>query len=422
MDANTFRNLRRRPDTFSNGVITRWGQPKGILANVLKVFELDPIWSQKFWYNELEEAEFIRVGLGNTRAIKDADYVDIVGILNDQYNLEVSVENVASAIKVAAARNTINPVCAYLGEVAPKWDKVPRIDTWLQDYMGAQDTPLYRKMGARWMIAAVARAFEPGCKVDAMLIIQGPQYAGKSTAFKTLASPAWYSETGFNLDNEKDACEKLRGVWLYEIAELAAFTAGKADANKLKNFMSTAVDRYRRSYDRTAASYPRRSVFCGTTNKTQFLNDSTGSRRFWIVQSGPSVDIPGLAAVRDQLWAEAVHRYAAQEVYWLDRSEETERAETAVDYGADDPYVNWMTQFCDVRDNFTALEFWQSLAGNSERTMSNGDAKRISDLVETIGTHKPGRYYINAPGGKSIRQRGYILKAPRPPKPGPFQP
>jgi len=423
MDANTFRNLRRRPDTFSNGVITRWGQPKGILANVLKVFELDPSWTQKFWYNELDEAEFINRGLGNSSAMKDSDYIDIVGILNDQYNLEVSVENVANAVKVAAARNAINPVCVYLAEVAPKWDNVPRLDTWLQDYMGAEDTQLYRKMGARWMIAAVARAFEPGCKVDHMLIIQGPQNAGKSTAFKTLASAGWFSSTGLNLDNEKDACEKLRGVWLYEIAELSAFTAGKADANKLKAFITNQVDRYRRSYDRTAAAYPRRSVFCGTTNKTQFLNDSTGSRRFWIVPSGPAVNIPGLAAARDQLWAEAVHRYLAHEEYWLDRTEETERAETAVDYGADDPYVNWMTGFCDHRDNFSALDFWQSLPGNNERTMSNGDAKRISDLVETVGTHKPGRYYQPTPGNtKGVRQRGYILKAPRPPKPGPFKP
>lgn len=411
VDPATFRAMSRRPDTFANGVITRWGSPKGILANISVVFRLDPAWVTRFWYNELSCVVMYNppVPLGapaQTRALRDSDVVRFVGILNEQYNMEVSVENVHHAINLAAEENRINPVGLYLTSLT--WDGVPRIDTWLQNYMGVQDTPLARKMGRKWLIASVARALDPGCKADAMLIVKGPQNAGKSTAFRALAGSDWFNDTPFEMDS-KDRFDFLRGVWVYEIAELTNFT--RADANALKGFLSSQDDKYRPAYGRTVVTYPRRVIFCGTTNEDQFLMDSTGTRRFWVVESGPVVDVDGIKRERDQLWAEAVHAYRQSEEYWLDRSDDAVRADESQKHTLHDPLLNAVAAFCaDVNnDQFTADTLWRRLV-DDKKSPSSGDARRISKLVKEVGTHTYGRYTA---GGTQVR--GYYRVVPHPP-------
>jgi putative DNA primase/helicase len=168
---------------------------------------------------------------------------------------------------------------------------------------------------AKFLISAVARAERPGCKVDTVLILEGPQGAQKSTLVRTLCSDSkWFLETQADVSG-KDALQQLRRRWIVELAELDALSRG--EMAKVKAFFSTQVDTYRASYGRHARDYPRQNVFIGTTNAAAYLRDETGARRFWPVRVG-AVDIPKLVEMRDQLWAEARARFVAGEPWHVD--------------------------------------------------------------------------------------------------------
>lgn len=233
--------------------------------------------------------------------------------LRRNWGLELPAEKIRDGVVTVARRDSVNPLRDYLKSLT--WDLFPRIDTWLTTYLGVEDSPYVRSVGRKWLISAVARGFQPGCKVDTLLILEGGQGVGKSTALRIMATgagdPAWFSDTPIPI-GEKDAYVALRGKWIYELAELASLK--KADLDKAKAFFSAPIDSYRPPYGREQVSVPRTCVFAGTVNLGEYLHDSTGGRRFWPVKVGV-IDLQALQADRDQLWAEAVAVYKA----WLDR-------------------------------------------------------------------------------------------------------
>ena len=108
---------------------------------------------------------------------------------------------------------------------------------------------------------------------------------------------------------------QLAGVWLLELAELDSMNRG--EISRIKAFMSRSTDRYRPPYARRVIEQPRQCTFAGTVNHNEYLRDETGGRRFWPIAC-TKVDVQGLIAVRDQVWAEARERYAAGENWWLE--------------------------------------------------------------------------------------------------------
>lgn len=223
---------------------------------------------------------------------------------------------VRNALLVYKDRHAFNRVVEYLNEI-PKWDGIERLDTMFIDYLGAEDTEYTRAVTRKCWAAAVARALNPGTKFDNMVVITGAQGIGKSTLIKTMGDP-WFSDSLKTFEG-KEACELIQGVWIVEIAELAAFN--KAETSKIKHFLSQTEDIFRAAYAKNTEWCPRRCVFFGTTNDIEYLKDSTGDRRFWPVDAGiqpikKSVwnDLP---IERDQIWAEALYRYTAGEILHL---------------------------------------------------------------------------------------------------------
>ena len=215
-----------------------------------------------------------------------------------------------------ADAHRIHPVRDYLTSL--KWDGIERLDMWLVDFLGAEDTLYVRAIGRRWLISAVARAIKPGVKADHMLVLEGPQGILKSSALATLChDDSWFLEDLRDIHG-KDALMQFGGKWLVEIAELQSFRG--ADNSRLKAFISTRTDNYRPPYARVGQDFPRSVVLAGSVNEDQYLKDATGGRRFWCFACG-TIDIDGLAEARDQLWAEAAAAYAAKENWWLDNSE-----------------------------------------------------------------------------------------------------
>ncbi len=238
---------------------------------------------------------------------------------------EPAKDKIVDAVGLIGERYAYHPVLDYLCSL--KWDGKPRIDAWLIDYFGADDTPLNRAIGRKILCAAVRRVKQPGAKFDHMLVLQGAQDLGKSSAIKALCpDPGWFTDQLEVGADPKVTIEKTSGIWIVEMAELDGM--GKRDANRVKSFITTTHDHARLAYGRFPVTRPRQFVLFGTTNESAYLSDPTGNRRFWIVQVSKA-DPAGIATTRDQLWAEAVQT-EPNENLWLDEPELKAAAEGVV--------------------------------------------------------------------------------------------
>jgi putative DNA primase/helicase len=235
--------------------------------------------------------------------------------LTHEYNSPFPTHIVEEAVQVSAERWTTHPVRDWLNEQRPLWDGRLRIDDFLIRVANAKDTLYVRSVTKNFFLSAVARVFHPGEKVDAMLILEGPQNAGKSRLFRILAGDAWFFDSAFD-PGSKDSYQVLKRKWIIEWAELDGLT--RAEMSRIKAFVSSSVDTYRPTYAKQAIDVPRQCVFVGTVNPdgAGYLNDPTGERRFWPVTVG-KVDLKVVKEEREQLWAEAVFRYRRNELWHL---------------------------------------------------------------------------------------------------------
>ena len=298
-------------------IMSENGEPKPLLENAAVAFENAPEWKNVIWLDEFSERIMLRAP--PPWHVEGDEFSERPWTDNDDYmatrwlqraGIHVQTPTTHEAVLSSGFRNPYHPVREYLAGL--KWDGVDRLDFWVSDHLGAEETPYTKAVGARWMISAVARIMQPGIKVDHMLILEGPQEKGKSTALRALFDP-WFSD-GMSELGSKDAAIELAGVWLIEFAELDAMR--RVERNRLKAFITRAADRYRPPWGRHAIDHPRQMVFAGSVNDETYLDDPTGARRFWPIKIG-EISVDSLWRARDQLWAEALHRYDAGERFYL---------------------------------------------------------------------------------------------------------
>ncbi|WP_405220184.1 VapE domain-containing protein [Lentisalinibacter sediminis] len=258
----------------------------------------------------------------------DADDLDVMAWLQEQ-DIPIRARNaIGEAVQRVARDNAYHPVRDYLNGL--EWDGEPRLDHWLADYLSADaDSAYLAAVGRAFMVSAVARIYEPGCQADHVLVLEGGQGVGKSRTMQTLGHP-WTTDSIPDL-HSKDAALQLAGVWLVELAELAALR--RSEVEPTKAFITRRVDRYRPPYGKRAIDVPRQCVFIATTNESAYLRDRTGNRRFWPVRAN-YVELDALAQVRGQLWAEAVHLYRHGEPWHLtgERANAAEREQQRREY------------------------------------------------------------------------------------------
>jgi predicted P-loop ATPase len=190
------------------------------------------------------------------------------------------------------------------------------------------------------LVAAVRRIRRPGTKFDTILVLEGPQGSGKSTAVKILASEEWFSDAEVLAADPKTQAEALEGVLIFELGELSGIH--RSEVEKVKAFASRTVDKSRPAYARYREDHPRQNVFIGTTNDDAYLKDATGNRRFWPVLTGSSIDLEGLAMDRDQLWAEAVHLEATGMSLMLPEGLWATAAEAQTERTMTDPWEEYL--------------------------------------------------------------------------------
>lgn len=222
--------------------------------------------------------------------------------------------DVADEMMAAARRDGYDPLTDYLNGI--EWDGTSRIDHWMTKHLGAEDSAYVRAVAAKALIGSVARALDPGCKNDDMVILESPQGFGKSTLLRYLYGGQFFTD---NLPDfhSKDSFQQLQGAWCVEVAELNKMS--KADVGDVKAFLSRVEDKYRPPYERLPIRVKRRTVLWGTVNPDEgigYLKDQTGNRRFYPIACG-RIDLSGVLSIRDQLWAEAVARYKDGERWYL---------------------------------------------------------------------------------------------------------
>lgn len=250
-----------------------------------------------------------------------ADKHDVAfAIWLQRQDIEASAETASRAAGYVARRNPVHPIRDYLQSL--RWDGVPRIHDWLQQCLGVEDSAYVRSVGAKWLISAVARVMRPGCKADHMLILEGHQGIGKSTALEVLAG-RYFTDAVGNM-SDKDAALAVQRVWIVEIGELSSFKK-TSEVEHIKGFITRTTDRIRPPYGRYVQEMPRQCVFAGTTNQDQYLTDETGNRRFWPVMCR-FANIERLREIRDQLWAEALTAFEDGKVWWLEEAEAVQSA------------------------------------------------------------------------------------------------
>lgn len=257
-----------------------------------------------------------------------------------------NADTINDALIQTATENTYNPVQDYLQGL--QWDGVRRLDTLYQDYFGEADTPYVRAVGRKSLVAAVARAMQPGIKYDEMVVICGPQGTYKSTFVARLGGP-WASALMVSFDDPKAVAEVIQGSWIVEIPELSSMS--RADTNTVKQMVSQSCDEYRAAYARRPEKHPRQCVFFGTTNDNDYLKDPTGNRRFWPIDCG---DRPAKNVWDDmtpqtvgQLWAEAYLYWQMGEPLVLTAEEERVAEERRQGHTERDDYEGQIAVFLD---------------------------------------------------------------------------
>jgi hypothetical protein len=320
------------------------------------------------------------------RPVTDVD----VGLVQERFQKlglrQITKDITHQAVDIVAQECRFHPVRDYLESL--EWDRTSRISNLFPNYFGADDTDYTKVVGSMFLIGMVARIFEPGCKLDHLPVIEGPQGILKSTACRILGCK-WFSDNLPDITAGKDAAQHIRGKWLLEIPEMHALN--RAEATQLKSFISRQVERYRPSYGRKEVHEPRQCAFAGTTNHDTYLRDETGGRRFWPIKAG-RVNIAALERDRDQLFAEALARYREGAHWWPDKDFERTAImpQQEARYEADDAWEalidGWLRGPEQAKFGKVAIGgIARNVLGFEKSRIGTADQRRIAKILTSLG-------------------------------------
>lgn len=320
----------------------------------------------------------------------------LIWVLDEAHrnDLRVSRDFLLERVKAMALTNAYHPVRKYFDGL--KWDGEPRLDEWLATYLGADDSEYVRAVGSLMLIAAVRRVRRPGTKFDTLLILEGTQGTGKSTALETLAiKKEWFTDCVSLKHDSKTIIEQTEGKLIVEIPELSGMR--HAEVEHVKANLSRTHDRARKAYDRLTTEVARQFVMIATANvddegKAAYLKDHTGNRRFWPVQTD-EIDIEGLKEDRDQLWAEAVMREAKGESIALPhhlwaRAERRQNARMATD-----PYYHALRDALGDQEGKVLVENIWAFLGKKPGQVTQTDLDRVGRVMRKLGWRRIRRRY-----------------------------
>ena len=408
-------------EDWQNGLeLDKSGHVKNTLHNLTLILENDPN-LKGVVFNQLLDGMEIKGEVPwkhPSKFWRDADDAQLISYVDAHYGT-FSARNYDIAVTKVADDRAYHPIREFI-ESLPEWDKVPRVDTLLVDYLGAADTAYVRAVTRKTLCAAISRVLRPGCKFDSMLVLNGPQGVGKSTLIAKLAGE-WFSDS-LNLGDTKDktAAEKLQGYWILEIGELAGLK--KAEVETLRSFLSRQNDIYRAAFGKRATPHLRQCVFFGTTNaESGYLRDTTGNRRFWPVKTPGSGKKQSWNLTHEeilQIWAEALvyvrqgeKLYLSPEMDALAKDEQREAMESDEREGLVREYLDtllperWAEMDLFERRNFLTgsdfgglqekgtvqrtsvsnMEIWCECFGKERANLRRTDSNELTGILARLG-------------------------------------
>ena len=433
-------------------VFARARKKKGgaTLTQLITWFDGKPEWHNAIRYNEFTLVVDVcdpfppvpGQAIGNWRPLREpGDLLRALICIQEQGFPKATKRVVWDALLVVAENHPYHPPREYLEGCVKVWDGTARVHLLFVEYFrgalpeqkpvvaGSQELPAYEKMrcyleavGENFLKSAVARIFEPGCKVDTMPIFDAEQGDNKSLALRSLVpDERWFTDDVIVDVSERDAKEALRGKWIVEMSEVPHM---RRDLNQFKAFVSRQVDHYRRAYDRLSQDWPRQCALAGSGNEVELVDD-TGNRRMWPVSTIGLADVAALARDRDQLWGEAVHLYREDRRWWLTAEVEGYAREIQESFNEEDPLdgpiIEWLDQRCPLKPDgsreatsparvLVGLGYDLKPRAGASFVASPADYRRVVRCLKRLGYRRDHRMRVRPNGRHGRREHPWVFR------------
>lgn len=394
------------------------------VANCEEAIRYDKDLFGRLYYNEIAYEPYVYGNLPwrNHRGWREWDNNDdqnLWSYIEHKYNLK-SMEKIQAGLSNVIHRHCVNPVKQMLEDAHDNWDGNSHVSDLLPLLTGAERTDYNTAALRLFMLGAVSRIYHPGCKFDYMLVLVGEQGKYKSSFFRFLAiNDKWLNDNFNSLDGDR-AFEKLRGMWIVELAELQATKRAK-DVESIKSFITSRDDIYRSPYSRRTEHHPRMCVLAGTSNPVDFLTDRTGNRRFlpvkcWVHEvPNPHDDEIATKALVIQAWGEIMDEFmraGGSVPLILPPEVERQAEEMRTAYLEEDPDIGIIQEWLDKAgtDRVCAVQLWREALGHTFDQYGKKDINAIHEIMKNNikGWHSVGRMRCGSYGIQRAYDRDVV--------------
>ncbi len=271
-------------------------------------------------YNVIKKR--MEIEIPNMQFIADMkEEASLIEIEDRCINMGIPHTKVRDYLKILAKE--YNPVKEWIDSIP--WDGESRMQRFLDSIVTHDSANLKEMLMKKWLISCVAAAYEVrGVSTEGILVLQGAQGLGKTLWFKRLCDyeKGWLLEGATLNPSDKDSVKRAVSHWIVELGEIES-TFKKSDIDQLKAFVTAKTDELRLPYDRAFTTYQRRTAFYASVNAREFLTDTSGNRRFWVL-AVKDIDVNHNVNMQ-QLWAEVKETmYVQGQMNWFLSPDERE--------------------------------------------------------------------------------------------------